>query len=132
MNRDNNRIDRITTKRVYATFALFLLAAVVVVGRLAKLQIADHDYYESRVLNQLTRDTTINPERGNITDRNGNILAANKTVYNVILSPHDIQATMDTDAKLNADDDPSNDVRYTWEDADYELFFSGDRLDDMI
>ena len=132
MNRDSNRIDRITTRRVYATFAFFLLAAVVVVGRLAKLQIADHDYYESRVLNQLTRDTTINPERGNITDRNGNILAANKTVYNVILSPHDIQKTMQSDASKNADADPSNDVRYTWEDADYEIFCSGEYLDEMI
>ena len=132
MNRELNRIDRITTRRVYASFAFFLLAAVVVVGRLAKLQIADHDYYESRVLNQLTRDTTINPERGSITDRNGNILATNKTVYNVILSPHDIQVTMQSDAAKNADADPANDVRYTWEDADYEIFCSGDRLDDMI
>ena len=132
MNRDINRIDRITTKRVWWTFVLFAVAALAVVGRLAKLQIAEHDYYETRVLNQLTRDTTINPARGNITDRGGNILAANKTVYNVILSPHDIQATMETNAALNGDDDPQNDVRYVWEDPDYELFYSGDRLDDMI
>ena len=132
MNRQTNRIDRITTRRVWATFAVFLLFAVVIVGRLAKLQIAEHDYYESRVLNQLTRDTKINPERGNITDRNGNILAANKTVYNVILSPHDIQETMKSDDKKNADDDPSNDVRYLWEDADYEIFCTGDRLDEFI
>ena len=73
MNRDINRIDRITTKRVWWTFVLFAVAALAVVGRLAKLQIAEHDYYETRVLNQLTRDTTINPARGNITDRGGNI-----------------------------------------------------------
>ena len=30
MNRESNRIDRITTRRVYATFFFFLLAAVVV------------------------------------------------------------------------------------------------------
>ena len=132
MNQEYNRIDRITTKRIYMTFAFFLLAAVVVVGRLAKLQIADHDYYESRVLNQLTRDTTINPERGNITDRNGNILAANKTVYNVILSPHDILVTMQANEKKNADSDPKNDVHYVWEDSDYELFCSGDDLDEVI
>ncbi|MBQ3859420.1 MAG: PASTA domain-containing protein [Clostridia bacterium] len=132
MNRESNRIDRITTRRVYATFFFFLLAAVVVTGRLAKLQISEHDYYESRVLNQLTRDTAINPERGNITDRGGNILAANKTVYNVILSPHDIQETMKADYKKNSDGDASNDVHYTWEDADYQIFYHGTMLDEMI
>nr|MCR5683514.1 hypothetical protein [Clostridiales bacterium] len=91
MNREINRIDRISSKRVRLTFFVFLAAALVIVARLAKLQIADHEYYESRVLNQLTRDTAITPERGTIMDRNGNILATNKTVYNVILSPHDIQ-----------------------------------------
>jgi stage V sporulation protein D (sporulation-specific penicillin-binding protein) len=132
MNREKNRIDRITTRRVYITFALFAVFAVAIIGRLAKLQIADHDYYETRVLNQLTRDTTINPERGNITDRNGNILAANKTVYNVILSPHDIQETMKADARKNSDGDSKNDVHYVWEDGDYEIFCRGDYLDDMI
>ena len=132
MNREINRIDRISSKRVRLTFFVFLAAALVIVARLAKLQIADHDYYESRVLNQLTRDTAITPERGSIMDRNGNILATNKTVYNVILSPHDIQATMDADLKKNTDADPENDVRYTWEDSDYQIFYNGDQLDELI
>ena len=132
MNRETNRIDRISTRRVYMTFAVFLLAAVVIVGRLAKLQIKDHDYYEAKVLNQLTRDTNVNPERGNIMDRDGNILATNKTVYNVILSPHDIQEHMKDDEKKNMDDNADNDVRYTWEDTDYQIFYSGTKLDDLI
>ncbi|MBR5741648.1 MAG: penicillin-binding protein 2, partial [Firmicutes bacterium] len=132
MNRTTNRIDRITTNRVRLTFFVFLLAAAAIVFRLAKLQIADHDYYEAKVLNQLTRDTNVTAERGTIMDRNGNILATNKTVYNVILSPHDISERMKNDEKKNTDDNTDNDVLYIWEDVDFQIFYSGQHLDSFI
>ena len=132
MNRTSNRIDRITTRRVRLTFVVFLLAAIVIVGRLAKLQIADHEYYEAKVLNQLTRDTNVTAERGSILDRNGNVLATNKTVYNVILSPHDITERMKKDAEKNADTNPDNNVLYSYEDVDFRIFYNGEKLDDLI
>lgn len=113
-------------------FAFFLLIAAWVVGRLASYQIKNHDYYQSKVLNQLTIQTEVTPERGTITDRNGNILATNITVYNVILSPYDIITHMQKDSEKNSDNDPENDVHYEYTDSDYGINYSGRQLDDMI
>ena len=113
-------------------FAFFLLIAAWVVGRLASYQIKNHDYYQSKVLNQLTIQTEVTPERGTITDRNGNILATNITVYNVILSPYDIITHMQKDSEKNSDNDPENDVNYEYTDSDYGINYSGRQLDDMI
>lgn len=113
-------------------FAFFLLIAAWVVGRLASYQIKNHDYYQSKVLNQLTIQTEVTPERGTITDRNGNILATNITVYNVILSPYDIITHMQKDSEKNSDNDPKNDVHYEYTDSDYGIYYSGRQLDDMI
>lgn len=113
-------------------FAFFLLIAAWVVGRLASYQIKNHDYYQSKVLNQLTIQTEVTPERGTITDRNGNILATNITVYNVILSPYDIITHMQKDSEKNSDNDPENDIHYEYTDSDYGINYSGRQLDDMI
>lgn len=113
-------------------FAFFLLIAAWVVGRLASYQIKNHDYYQSKVLNQLTIQTEVTPERGTITDRNGNILATNITVYNVILSPYDIITHMQKDSEKNSDNDPENDVHYEYTDSNYGIYYSGRQLDDMI
>ena len=74
------RIDKKTTRRLVWMFVLFLAVGAIIVGYLAYYQLKMYDYYESQVLNQLTIQTEVNPERGTITDRNGNILATNVTV----------------------------------------------------
>ncbi|MBQ4354998.1 MAG: PASTA domain-containing protein [Clostridia bacterium] len=132
MNRVKNRTDIKTTAKMIVVFVIFLGAAALVIGRLADYQLNMNEYYQSKVLNQLTIQQEVNPERGTITDRNGNILAANKTVYNVILSPYDIIQTMEDNDKLNSDSDPENDVEYTYTDADYGISYSGSKLDEMI
>ncbi len=132
MGRMKNRTDRKTARRLIVIFLLFVAIAAVVVGRLAKYQLKEHDYYDSRVLNQLTIQTEITPERGTIYDRNGNILATNKTVYNVILSPKDIHHRMEENEKKNSDKDKDNDVKYEYTDSEYGIKFIGYDLDDMI
>ena len=132
MNKAQNRTDRKTMRKMVCMFAFFLLIAAWVVGRLASYQIKNHDYYQSKVLNQLTIQTEVTPERGTITDRNGNILATNITVYNVILSPYDIITHMQKDSEKNSDNDPENDIHYEYTDSDYGINYSGRQLDDMI
>ena len=132
MNKAQNRTDRKTMHKMVCMFAFFLLIAAWVVGRLASYQLKNHDYYQSKVLNQLTIQTEVTPERGTITDRNGNILATNITVYNVILSPYDIITHMQKDSEKNSDNDPENDVHYEYTDSDYGINYSGRQLDDMI
>ncbi len=132
MDKRLNRIDKKTTKRLFIVFGFFLAIATVVVAYLANYQLKMHDYYQSIVLNQLTIQTEVNPERGKILDTNGNILATNITVYNVILSPQHIIDAMEEDEKKNSDDKPDNDVLYEFSDPEYGLSYKGTRQNELI
>ena len=85
-----NRTDRKTYLRLTVAFCLFAAIALLIIGRLAQYQLKEYDYYQSQVLSQITTEVNVNPERGNITDRNGVVLATNKSVYNIIISPKHI------------------------------------------
>lgn len=113
-------------------FCGFLVVGTIIVAYLANYQLKMYEYYQSIVLKQLTVQTEVNPERGKILDVNGNILATNTTVYNVILSPHDIVEAMESDARKNDDDDPDNDVFYEFTDEEYGVTYRGTRQDELI
>jgi len=140
MQQIRNRITKKTYKRYVISFCLFLAIAVVLVGRLAGYQLTDYDKYQSIVLNQVTTQTDVNPERGNITDRNGNLLATNVTVYNVILSPKDIVERMKADVKtlqkqlesLEDGDDPDAAYLYVYDDDSAGVHYRGNALNEMI
>ena len=132
MNNSQNRTDRVTVWKMMAIFGVFLICAAVVIGKLACYQIRDYDYYQQKVLKQVTRQDTANAQRGTITDRNGNILATNKKVYNVVLSPVDIIAQVASDNTDNSDNNTENDVHYEYTDSDYGIYYSGRQLDEMI
>ncbi len=132
MNRIKNRTDKATSVKLIVVLILFVALAAYIIGRLAEYQLKMYDYYQSKVLNQITYQTETTPERGTITDTNGNILATNKTVYNVILSPADIIDMMEANEKANSDDDAENDVYYIFDDIDYGITYRGDKLDEMI
>ncbi|MGN1346245.1 MAG: penicillin-binding transpeptidase domain-containing protein [Eubacteriales bacterium] len=127
-----NRTERSSAVKMFGVFACFIALAGLIIGRLAEYQLKMYDYYQDKVLNQMTIQADVTPERGTITDRNGNILATNKTVYNVILSPKDIVGQMKTDEKQNTDSDPDNDIFYEFEDADYGILYRGTQLDALI
>lgn len=113
-------------------FCLFIAAGMIIVGRLVKYQLKDYEYYQSQVLSQLTSETLMTPRRGEITDTNGVILATNKTVYNVIISPFHIAKLNGENEKLNSDDNKDNDVRYEWVSEDGKVSYTGARADELI
>lgn len=67
-----------------AVFALLL-------ARLYKLQIIDHEYYEQMAIEQQLREAPSSAERGVIYDRNMNALAVSASVDNIYLSPAEIE-----------------------------------------
>lgn len=67
-----------------AAFALLL-------ARLGRLQLAEHDFYEQRAMEQQLREAATAPRRGAVTDRKGRPLAVSASVDNVFLSPAEIQ-----------------------------------------
>lgn len=82
---------------------VFLLAVVGVVAflplvvQLVRLQLVQHDYWEERAANQQTRDVAVNAGRGTIYDAQGRTLARSGTVYQLILSPRDVLASVNED-----------------------------------
>ncbi|MBQ3210330.1 MAG: PASTA domain-containing protein [Oscillospiraceae bacterium] len=78
--------------------AVFLL----LLARLYKLQIIDHEYYEQLAIAQQLRQAPTSTARGTIYDRNMNPLAVSASVDNVYLSPAEI-AQYGEDKELIAD-----------------------------
>ena len=78
---------------------LGILAFLPITGQLYKLMVAEYDYYAAKALRNQTRTTTVTAERGQILDRNMNVLATSVSVENVYLDPHELkQAGEDTEA----------------------------------
>lgn len=76
---------------------LFLMAVCgiaafsVLLVRLYKLQIVDHDYYEALAIRQQLREAPSSAARGVIYDTNMNPLAVSASVDNIYLSPAEIE-----------------------------------------
>ena len=70
---------------------LGLAAFLPMALRLYDLMIRNYDYYAGLALRNQTRTTSVTAERGDIYDRNMNILAASVSVENVYLDPHELK-----------------------------------------
>ncbi len=70
-------------KRIIAITSIILFLFLVVIVKLFTVQILSGTILQRRALSQWTRDLTMSGLRGDITDRNGDILASSHTSYNV-------------------------------------------------
>ncbi len=55
------------------------------------IQVVSGEYWHNQVVTQVERDQVIQPKRGTITDRKGNVLAADAPAYTVVVNPSIIQ-----------------------------------------
>ena len=86
------RLDSGQHRRIMLVMGLLGLMAFVPIGlRLYNLMIRDYDYYARLALRNQTRSTSVTADRGNIYDRNMNILATSVSVENVYLDPHELK-----------------------------------------
>ena len=93
IDRIKEAIEYILKSRLVVLIIVFCLSSTVLIGRLFYLQIVrGEDYLENYEL-QIRRTSSIAATRGNIYDRNGNLLAYNKLAYSVT-----IEDTVSTDA----------------------------------
>lgn len=100
----DRRANRTILRRsifLMVVFGVVMFAPLV--HRLWQLCVTDHDYYEELAVRQQTRDVTVSAMRGKILDANGNVMAMSATVYNLILSPRDVVASVDKDDYENED-----------------------------
>ena len=86
------RLDSGQHRRILLVSAVLgVLAFVPVAVRLYILMVKDYDYYSSLALRNQTRTTTVSAGRGDIFDRNMNLLATSVSVENVYLDPHELK-----------------------------------------
>ena len=89
---DRLRLNSGQHRRILLTALMLGLLAFVPVGlRLYDLMILNFDYYAGLALRNQTRTTTVTAHRGDIYDRNMNILATSVSVENVYLDPHELK-----------------------------------------
>lgn len=85
------RSKRIIFRRT--VFLMVLCGTVLFVPLFWKLwdvAILHHEEYQKQATGQQTLDLSVSASRGDIYDRNGNVLAMSATVYSLILSPKDL------------------------------------------
>ena len=86
------RMDTGQHSRILIIMLTFgILAFVPVSWRLYDLMIRNYDYYAGLALRNQTRTTAVTADRGDIFDRNMNILATSVSVENVFLDPHELK-----------------------------------------
>ena len=79
-------------RRILLVMAILGVLAFVPVGfRLYTLMVRDYDYYARLARKNQSRTTNVAADRGDILDRNMNILATNTGVENVYLDPHELK-----------------------------------------
>lgn len=77
-------------ERRYIIAGIFLVFVLVLLGRLFYIQIIDDRYLLSANQNVIRRNILF-PARGPIVDRNGKILVQNEPVYDLMVTPKQVQ-----------------------------------------
>ncbi|MDC0213418.1 penicillin-binding protein 2 [Gammaproteobacteria bacterium] len=82
--------DTVNERKIFASRAIILSLAMlllflVLIYRFFSLQILDHDMYQTKSENNRIQIQSIPPPRGLITDRKGELLAGNITIYNLAI-----------------------------------------------
>ena len=91
----SQRANRTSLRRTLVLMVLFgVVVFIPLIVTLYNLMIRDHDYYEAQAIDNQTRYTSLSASRGQIFDRNMNVLASSKTVETVFIDPNEIAQEM--------------------------------------
>lgn len=74
----------------FVVITAIVLAFVLVLFNIVNITVVQHDVYYKRAMDQQLRPEKIQAKRGTIYDRNMGVIAQSATVYDVILSPRDL------------------------------------------
>ena len=79
-------------RRLALLMAIFFFLFLMLGGRLFQLQILQAEDLQLRAQSQWTSESTIQPTRGRILDRNGAVLAQSATAYTLSVSPRQVRS----------------------------------------
>lgn len=89
-----------TEKRLFVLYLIVLSSLLIIVGRLWYLQLAKGEYYTRLADGNRMRQLRLLPARGEILDRNGEVLVRSKSAFTVSLVPSGFPKGDTTSAKL--------------------------------
>lgn len=93
-------IIQISESRLLVLILVFCFLYAVLINRLFRLQIVKGEYYMDNYKLQIRKERDLQGTRGNIYDRNGDLLAYNELAYSVVFED-DISGTEDRNETLN-------------------------------
>lgn len=88
-----NIFKKISLKRTTVLMVAFVFMSVILVRRLFDLQIIQGEDYISKFQARTTKERVIKSTRGNILDRNGDILASNVLSYSLTFEDNGTYST---------------------------------------
>ena len=98
--RPDRRANRSLLRRTIFLMVVFGVALFIpMVIQLFRLQIVENESWKTRAAGQQTNDVKVEANRGTIYDAAGNTLAISATVYNLILAPRDVAASINPEGK---------------------------------
>ena len=80
---------------------LFLFILCILAMRIFYLQVIRHEFYQDRANDQRKRMITLSPDRGDIFDRNGDLLATSINAFSVYAVPPEVKDKQSTSAALS-------------------------------
>ena len=92
--------NRMRNRLFYGIFVVVIIFTVYICVNLFNISVINSEYYRSKANNQQLDSFTINANRGTIYDATGKILAQSSTVWDVIITPYDINQFNSKDTEL--------------------------------
>lgn len=118
MQWQNNLDKQLIKKRLNIYLSLLVLLFAVLVGRLFWLQVMQETFFLDRAKTQSTRWITEQASRGEVVDRNGQVLITNRPVYNLTLNYLGLQdqdLSQVVEVLVEVLDDPEITIEYVQE-----------------
>lgn len=98
--RDHSAEANLFSRRAVVSVGVVFCLMMVIIGNLYVLQVTKYEDYQTRSNGNRIKVLPIAPNRGLIYDRNGEILAENKPVFSLEITPEDVTNLDETVASL--------------------------------
>ena len=93
---DTNNFHKKIIVRIKFLLIILILVFIIIILRLFYLQIIKHNFFKEKAKLQLLRTIALAPHRGDIYDRNNQLLATSINSYSVFASPKQIKDQVKT------------------------------------
>ena len=99
--KDHFRESRLVNNRLIFSAILSGILFCIILGRLAVLQVVEHEHFKTLSHNNRVAIQPLPPQRGLIYDRNGVVLAENIPTFSLELTPENVDSVENTLKKLS-------------------------------